>query len=133
MILAGYPDDMDELMSANAGLASRVPYTIRFPNYSKEQLHQIFMNMCHAQFRVTEELETASKHYFDDLPDAKSFGNARFVRNLFERVWSNAADRCQVSDISQIELTVDDLNAATKELTGEQPKVKETRKIGFSQ
>lgn len=137
VILAGYPDDMDELMSANAGLASRVPYTIRFPNYSKEQLHQIFMNMCHAQFRVTEELETASKHYFDDLPDAvlqaKSFGNARFVRNLFERVWSNAADRCQVSDISQIELTVDDLNAATKELTGEQPKVKETRKIGFSQ
>lgn len=137
VILAGYPDDMDALMSANAGLASRVPYTIRFPNYSREQLHQIFLNMCRAQFRVTEELEAASKRYFDDLPDAllqaKSFGNARFVRNLFERVWSNAADCCQVSDISQIELTVDDLNAATRELTGEQPKVRETRKIGFSQ
>ena len=45
VIMAGYTDDMEKLMEGNAGLASRMPYVIEFPNFSREQLYDIFVSM----------------------------------------------------------------------------------------
>ena len=45
VIMAGYTDDMDKLMAGNMGLASRMPYTIEFPNFTREQLYEIFESM----------------------------------------------------------------------------------------
>lgn len=95
IIMAGYPDDMKRLMKANSGLASRMPYTLEFPNYSREQLFEIFMQMVKRSFTYEDALTEAARDYFMALPDAylntKEFGNARFVRNLYERTWAKTA------------------------------------------
>lgn len=135
VIMAGYPDDMEKLMDANAGLRSRMPYTITFPNYTRGQLHEIFMRMVSKAFKYTPEMEERSKEYFMSLPSEmlqqKSFGNARFVRNLFERVWGKAAMRCR-SQEAEIIIDVEDFDAALGTLDNTEPVKKGgSGKIGF--
>jgi len=119
VIMAGYTDDMNRLMEGNAGLASRMPYTIEFPNFTREQLYEIFVSMLGQKIRYDEDLLPAVKAYFDKLPDevisAKEFSNARFVRNLFERTWAKASMRCELGQISTIILTKDDFDRSSSD------------------
>ncbi|MBR5143502.1 MAG: hypothetical protein IKW53_00490, partial [Clostridia bacterium] len=113
-IMAGYTDEMNTLMEGNAGLASRMPYVIEFPNFTREQLYDIFVSMMNGNFEFDEEMLPAVKDYFMSIPDhvinSKEFSNARFVRNLFERTWAKASMRCQLEKISKIVLTKDDFD-----------------------
>ncbi len=99
VIMAGYPDEMDTLMKGNAGLESRMPYLIEFPNYSREDLFRIFFRFVGNDFCYGKDFEDAVRAFFDSLSDevlnAKDFSNARFVRNLFERTCAKAYTRCQ--------------------------------------
>lgn len=119
VIMAGYPDEMETLMKGNAGLASRMPYVVEFPNYTREQLFQIFMLMVNRSFTFGEGFEAAVKEYFDTLPDevvqAKEFSNARFVRNLFERTWGKAVLRAQMNKEDSSVLTKEDFLLASAE------------------
>ena len=119
IIMAGYADEMETLMHGNAGLASRMPYIIEFPNFTREQLYDIFVSMVGNRFKYDESLLPAVKAYFESLPDtllnSKEFSNARFVRNLFERTWAKAAMRCQLAKITEIDLTKDDFDRATQD------------------
>ena len=134
VIMAGYTDDMDKLMAGNMGLASRMPYTIEFPNFTREQLYEIFESMVKARFKYDEQLLTIAHEYFNNLPDeiiqAKEFSNARFVRNLFERTWAKAAMRCQLSGKQGIVLTKDDFEHASADKEFAVKATKKTR-IGF--
>lgn len=114
VIMAGYTDEMDTLMEGNAGLASRMPYVIEFPNFTREQLYDIFVSMLNGQFAYDPEMLPSVKEYFMAIPDeiitAKEFSNARYVRNLFERTWAKASMRCQLEKIGNITLTKDDFD-----------------------
>lgn len=117
VIMAGYPDDMDTLMKGNAGLAGRMPFLIEFPNYGREDLKRIFRLMAGARAVMEEGFLTQVDAWFDALPDAllnsRAFSNARFVRNLFERVWGKAAMRAQLAGVPALRLTVGDFLEAT--------------------
>lgn len=119
VIMAGYTDDMEILMKGNAGLASRMPYTIEFPNFTKEQLFEIFVSMVKSKFKYEESLFEEARKYFNNLSDefvqAKEFSNARFVRNLFERTWAKASMRSQLSGKKEIVLIKDDFDLASKD------------------
>lgn len=134
VIMAGYTDDMEKLMEGNLGLASRMPYAIEFPNFTREQLNEIFVSMAKAKFACEEGLFDASRAYFEGLGDevlaAKDFSNARFVRNLFERCWAKAAMRCQLNKEEKIVLTRDDFERAAAEKEFTFNSVKKTR-MGF--
>lgn len=134
VIMAGYTDDMDKLMEGNMGLASRMPYTIEFPNFTREQLYLIFESMVKGRFKSDKQLLAAAHAYFNALPNeiiqAKEFSNARFVRNLFERTWAKAAMRCQLDGRQNIVLTKDDFEHASADKEFAFKAVKKTR-IGF--
>ncbi|MFZ3494063.1 AAA family ATPase [Streptomyces sp. 5.8] len=86
VILAGYPDEITELLAANPGLASRFTTRVDFPSYSADELVQIARNLLDAQGDVLDEdaasvLEACCRRAVDDgLVD--QLGNGRFAREL---------------------------------------------------
>ena len=123
-------------MKGNAGLASRMPYIIEFPNYTREQLADIFMSMARKNFACDEALEGAVREYFDSLSEevyaAKEFSNARYVRNLFERTWGKAAMRTQMQKLGEITLTAEDFATAGGEGEFSKTLDKPKRALGFA-
>lgn len=119
VIMAGYTDDMEKLMDGNRGLKSRMPYTIEFPNFTREQLFEIYKSMASGKFKTADDLYPTVKTYFEGLSDevlnSKNFSNARFVRNLFERTWAKAAMRCQLEGQKSVALCASDFTNAASE------------------
>lgn len=95
-IVAGYTQNMRDFIDQNPGLQSRFNNYISFPDYTPEELIKIFRIFTKkSRLELTEEaeqklLEIFQKHY--DARDDK-FGNGRFARNLFEKVYGNQANR----------------------------------------
>ena len=120
VIMAGYKDEMDDLLRSNPGFVSRMPYEIRFDNYSKEQLSQIFFLDASRDFIYGEEFEEKVRAYFSKLPNniyySPTFANARFVRNLFERTMSKAITRAQLSKKKLVTLLTVDFEEAVEEI-----------------
>lgn len=135
VIMAGYEDDMSTMMEGNVGLASRMPYTIVFPNYGRTELFQIFMKMAARSFDYEPELEAVVKNYFDsigeDVLKSKDFANARFVRNLFERTWGKASVRRQLERDAPFRLCACDFDKAAADREFQELQKKNTRRIGF--
>ena len=135
VIMAGYTDEMKELMKANPGLESRMPYIIEFPNYTREQLFEIYMQMADKSFSYTDDFKNSVKEYFNSLPDevlsAKDFSNARFVRNLFERTWGKAILRSQLAKCECSNLTKEDFLLASGEKEFKKIMEKQVRTLGF--
>ena len=104
VILAGYSQPMQKLLKTNPGLTSRFSRTFDFPDYSAEELCQIFEIL-------------SSKNHYNVAPDVRlkiqesllqhvadkdqHFGNGRLVRNMFEQAMRRLADRV----VDETELT----------------------------
>jgi SpoVK/Ycf46/Vps4 family AAA+-type ATPase len=94
VVAAGYTDEMRTFIEANPGLRSRFTRTIEFPDYSDDELVRIFeslgrKNRYHPTPAAVDELRAILAAQARD----RGFGNARFVRNLFERAVSRQASR----------------------------------------
>lgn len=137
VIMAGYTDEMELLMKGNSGLASRMPYEIHFPNYTREELCEIFFRFVKPRFAWEPAFETAARRFFDELSDeflaSKEFSNARFVRNVFDRVWGRAALRIQFDAAKPI-LIESDFMGAVNELKQSPNSLcgSSKRRIGFA-
>lgn len=135
VILAGYSDDMDEMIKGNLGLESRIPIIIEFPNYSKAELEQIFFKLLDKSFEYEPELKDAVHDYFQSLPqeviEEKDFSNARFVRNLFESVWGEAALRYDLNKGENVIIKSNDFKVATEKIDIKEKDEKKHRPIGF--
>ena len=134
VIFAGYPDEIARMISLNPGMKSRIPYTIEFPNYTRKQLSDMFMKMIESSFVCTNDLEEHARKFFESIPDtvleSRTFGNGRFVRNLFERTWGKAVSRNGESGLNEITISGEDFDAATKEFNNKTDDLNK-RKIGF--
>jgi Cdc6-like AAA superfamily ATPase len=94
LVVAGYPEEMQQFLSANPGLRSRFPTTIEFPDYSTEELMQIVDSMgTKERYELTPEARSAFAAQLDSLPREKGFGNARVARNMFEAAVNRHASR----------------------------------------
>lgn len=120
VIVAGYPDLMKTFITSNPGLKSRFNKYIYFQDYNPEELLDIFKSQCKNAGLMLED--GASEIAFGYLQNAyenrdSNFANGRSVRNYFERVLSNQANRLAVqsvvSETDLITLSKDDvINAA---------------------
>jgi len=106
VIVAGYTEPMDEFIGANPGLESRFNKYFHFPDYTGEQLMAIFESMCGKNsYTLNEEAKAYAKEYFEQLyvNRDENFGNARDVRNCFEDMIVNQADRLSALDSPTME------------------------------
>ena len=86
VIFAGYTKEMQDFLDMNSGIVSRIGYTVEFEDYTEDELLQIFMQMMSkAGFEVTKEAQNKVKEIIKEYKDTKNFGNARFVRNVYEK------------------------------------------------
>jgi len=121
VIVAGYSELMPQLINSNPGLKSRFNKYIHFPDYSGEELFRILENLAQSNdYVITNSTQSALKEHFKKLYQNRSvgFGNARDVRNLFEKLVAKQANRIvQISaptDIDIRTITIDDFEEATK-------------------
>jgi type VII secretion ATPase EccA len=125
IILAGYPDEMDQLLSVNPGLSSRFTTRVHFPSYDRAEL-----------VAIAHSIAATGQNSFDDyaLVELKSImssvcesgqidelGNARFVRNLYEKSIAQrdlrlADSGAQLTMSAITTITADDVAAAVGSL-----------------
>jgi Cdc6-like AAA superfamily ATPase len=114
VILAGYSDEIQQFIDSNPGLQSRFNRYIEFPDYSAEELYQIFeMSAKQFDYKISKGAEIPLKEHLLKIVSNKdkNFGNARFVRNLFEKTLE-----CQANRLSgETNLTTEKLSEITKE------------------
>ena len=85
-IFAGYSKEMQAFLNANSGIASRIGYTLVFDDYTTDELVSIFDGMMKkAGFVVNDEAHTELRRIIDENRNKENFGNARFVRNIYEK------------------------------------------------
>lgn len=135
VILAGYKNEMLQMLSTNPGFKSRIQFMLDFPNYSRDELKSI------------TELMLRNRHYtigdtalsrILDITDIKrkdpNFANAREIRNILDQVIMCQNLRCSGTDDtelgivdvnkyiqdSKINLPISGTGTANKVLTGEE-------------
>lgn len=112
VIVAGYTEEMKEFLKSNTGLVSRFNKFIEFKDYSNEELLDILVQM--AKKSAMEFNEDALEHMKKMLSEMtgeqrKVFGNARGIRNVFEKIITNQANRIIVLP----EPTIEELSEIT--------------------
>lgn len=98
VIFAGYSQEMEYFLESNSGIKSRISKTITFPDYSCEELIEIFNSFASDRKVILDidakaKISVMIKEMYDNR-DSK-FGNAREMRTLFERVWINMINRVE--------------------------------------
>lgn len=82
VILAGYDEEMQQLIASNPGFASRIQHYLAFPSYNTVELDEIFVSMAEEQGYTINSM--AFDPFNDIMKEEKMksrFGNARTVRN----------------------------------------------------
>ncbi len=96
VIVAGYPEPMEQFLGSNPGLKSRFNKNIMFEDYTEDELLCIFHAFCAPyNMKLSDDAEDAVKQYLHWLVSHKSedFANGREMRNLFEMSLSSQANR----------------------------------------
>ncbi len=131
VILAGYTNEMKHMLEVNPGFESRIQFTIDFPDYSSEALYSIFKNLCNKEkYKISSNVKAFLIDHFNKAKRNKNFSNARYVRNLYEkikieqsyRVATNINENINLIKKCDIEKVVESLKTNCEKL----------KKIGFS-
>ena len=86
VIFAGYTKEMQAFLNANSGIVSRIGYTLNFADYTDDELLQIFEQMMNkAGFTVLPEALDEVRKVTQEYRGTQNFGNARFIRNVYEK------------------------------------------------
>lgn len=96
VIAAGYEIEMNQFISSNPGLESRFNRIFNFPNYNAEELLQItYKLLVKSGYEISREAiqEIYNNLQVELIKNAINFGNARYCRNLFEKIIQRQANR----------------------------------------
>jgi SpoVK/Ycf46/Vps4 family AAA+-type ATPase len=106
VIAAGYPLEMEIFLAHNPGLRSRFLHPLEFPDFSEEELVQIFRITAQKEdFLVSTDIYREISRVLSIVRDENPnhFGNARTVLNLFDHMKSRLADRI-IQDVENLDV-----------------------------
>lgn len=108
VILAGYKEKMQAMLSSNPGFRSRIQFELDFPNYTREELSQIVDKMA---VRNGYSLDQKARERMLDIADVRrkepNFANAREIRNILEQ--ATMCHELRTSDDSDKEIGLTDV------------------------
>lgn len=120
-VVAGYPEQLDATLDLNPGLRDRFGYRIDFPDYTVEELGQIFRAMARDRGFETR-CERALGPAIERLRSSRGFSNARSVRRLVDHAV------CEASWAHEGSVLLDDDVTAAVALCADAPR----RRAGFA-
>ncbi len=128
VILAGYTELMRSFLDLNPGMKSRIPNLVPFEDFTDEQIGILLDDMCRKhEMNLGQEDRTFAIEQILIKKRGKGFGNAREVRNVFERAVSQHCTRIANQDLKTIpkeslqsfiysDITVDPFDEGSREL-----------------
>lgn len=116
VIVAGYPEEMENFIDSNPGLASRFSRTLLFEDYATAELVSIVEQHAEQhQYTLTPSTRTALTTYFERLPRGERFGNGRSARQTFQSMTElqayRVAELAASDDTDLVTLRPEDLPA----------------------
>ena len=129
VILAGYSKEMEHMLNVNPGFESRIQFKINFPDYSEEELYEIFKKMTKKEnYKISSNVKKLLIQYFEAEKKTENFSNARCVRNIFEKTKFEQASRISKNKNDDINLIKkEDVENVIKKI----PRKEEKKRIGF--
>lgn len=131
VILAGYRENMESMLSSNPGMKSRIQFQLDFPDYSREELGEIATAfLSRKKYEITDDALQLVLDVSECYRNRPNFANARTIRNILDQVIMNqnlrtedAPDNMIVR--SDVQDYIDDENINLSETSGRK------RRIGF--
>ncbi len=96
VVVAGYTNEMNTFIETNPGLKSRFNRYVEFTDYSPQELFDIYQSLCSKlDYKLTDDAKLKLKGVFEEAYNDRNntFGNGRFVRNIFEKSLERQANR----------------------------------------
>lgn len=94
VIVAGYKEPMKQFIESNQGLKSRFQNYIHFSDYTNQELLEIFESLCRShKMEIDDEAKVNLIKHMEEAKPQGEQGNARYVRNLFEKMYLNMSHR----------------------------------------
>jgi stage V sporulation protein K len=104
VIIAGYGEEMSQLITTNPGLKSRFKTFIDFPDYTPGELAQIFMDFAHeSNIALADGVLAKATEFLQQAAGKEAFGNARYARSLFENAYAQMSARAAADGVVELE------------------------------
>ena len=130
-ILAGYKDEMQDMISINPGLKSRIQFTLDFPDYTREELQEIalaFLNK--KKYDIEDDALDRILDITEYFRKKPNFANARTIRNIIDQVIMNQNLRAEDSEDDYL-IIIDDVEDYIMDEGIDFKEPQATRRIGF--
>jgi Cdc6-like AAA superfamily ATPase len=117
IVLAGYSEHMDRLFQANPGLKSRFGRRMDLPDYTPAEKAAVMDYMVREKQRTfhTKSAAKLARDYASTVPSGGESGNARAVRNFYERIVESQSERLLYDMPEGHKLTPKDLTTFTSD------------------
>ena len=117
------------MLKVNPGFESRIQFKINFPDYNEDELYEILKQMVKDEkYRLSSNVKEIVIDFFRQEKSKENFANARFVRNFFEKIKFEQADRVIKNKENVNMIKKCDIERA---ILKQEKKVEKQKKIGF--
>lgn len=126
-VFAGYRKQMEKFFEHNPGLPSRIPYTLRFEDYTDAELLLMLQSKMDLFFKSGIDVEDGADGLYMRIAvrrlgrgrGREGFGNARALENMFAKIRERQSDRLTAQ--RKKGLSPDDFQLTKEDLIGPDP------------